>query len=225
MLLLQDKSLFPASDKEKDLLVCFFVLLIGFTQFVITPYDIPGYFFQALGMFFFLRYFTGKNVAWLGALLVTIAVATFNRETSLLILSFIAAIYFSLYRFQLKWVKWMILPALCFLIPYLYLKLAQSGGADFTDKNQLMVNLDPRNSYALRGLAFSAFVLYFILVLLNRYKTSLVLIFLVFALPYLAIIHAVGVMIEYRLWLPVIETAIVLSLIPGDGLKKEVQTL
>ena len=53
----------------------------------------------------------------------------------------------------------------------------------------------------------------------------MVLIFLVFALPYLAIIHAVGVMIEYRLWLPVIEAAIILSLIPPDALKKEIRML
>ena len=220
MAILQDKMLFPAMNKEKDLLVIFFILLVGFSQFVITPYDIPGYFFQALGMLFFLRYLGQKNPAYLAALFATIVLATFNRETSLLLLSFMAALYFFVYRFQLHWLKWMIVPVLCFAIPYLYLKLAFGGGADFTDQNQLSVNLDPRNSYALRGLAFSAFVLYFILVVLNRYKTPLVCFFLVFALPYLVIIHAAGVMIEYRLWLPVVEAAIVLSFLPADTLKK-----
>jgi len=224
MFTLEDKFLFPAAEKEKDLLVSFFILLVGFTQFVITPYDIPGYFFQAIGMFFFIRYFREKKIMHFAALLFTIAIATFNRETSLLILSFIATIYFFVYRFQVKWLKWMILPVLCFILPYLYLKLALSGGGDFTDENKLFVNLDPRNSYAIRGLAFSAFVLYFILVVLNKYKTPLIYLFLVFALPYLVIIHAVGVMIEYRLWLPVLETAVILSLIFPGVLKKDIST-
>ena len=116
----------------------------------------------------------------------------------------------------------MIVPVLCFLLPYLYLKLAASGGADFTDENKLAINLDPRNSYAIRGLAFSAFMLYIILVTFNRYKTPLAKYFLLFALPYLAIIHAVGVMIEYRLWIPVLEGALVLSLLRPDDLKQSV---
>ena len=218
---LEDKFFFPAGEKEKDLLVVLLILFIGFTQFVITPYDVPGYFFQAAGMLFFLRYLRQKSFIYLAALLVTIIVATFNRETSLLILSFMAAIYFFIHRFQLKWLKWMILPALCFVLPYLYLKLSQGGGADFTDENKLLVNLDPGNSYAIRGLAFTAFVLYFILVAVNRYKSQLVFYFLVFALPYLLIIHAVGVMIEYRLWLPVIESAIILSLLFPGALRKD----
>ena len=174
MFTLQDKNLFPATEKEKDIVISLFIFMIGFTQFVITPYDIPGYFFQALGMFFFIRYFMERKIIHLIALLLTIVIATFNRETSLLILSFMASIYFFMYRFQTKWLKWMILPVLSFIIPYLFLKMGLSGGADFTDENKIFVNLDPRNSYALRGLAFSVFILYLILVVLNKYKTSII---------------------------------------------------
>jgi len=222
---LDDHLLFSLSRPFTDLTVCFFVLLIGFTQFVVTPYDTIGYFFQAAGMLLFLRYFSTGNIATFIALLLTIAIATFNRETSLLILSFMAAVYFHTHRANWDWVKKMILPALCFLLPYLYLKLFQGGGADFTDESKLAVNLDPRNSYALRGLAFTAFVLYFILYTINKYKTPLVKYLLVFAAPYILMIHAVGVMIEYRLWLPVVEAAIILALIHPDALKRPVAPL
>lgn len=213
LFLLDDKTLFTASDHFKDLLVSFFIMLIGFTQFVVTPYDTIGYFFQAAGMLFFLKYLKTKSSIHLIALILTIAIATLNRETSLLILSFMAAVYFYIYRFDLSWIKKMILPVLAFLLPYLYLKLMQGGGSDFTDESKLAVNLDIRNTYAIRGFAFTAFVLYFILITINKFRTPLTKYFLVFALPYIVIIHAVGVMIEYRLWLPVIESAIVLSLI------------
>lgn len=216
---LDDPKLFNLSQSFRDLIVLFFILVVGFTQFVVTPYDTVGYFFQAAGMLLFLKYFTTNNSIYFAGLLLTIAMATFNRETSLLILSFMAAVYYFIYRLNPVWIKKMILPVLCFIVPYLYLKLFQGGGAAFTDENKLAVNLDIRNSYAIRGLAFSAFILYFILVTINRHKSPLVKFFLFFALPYLIIIHAVGVMIEYRLWLPVLEGAIVLALIQPTSLQ------
>jgi len=216
---LDDPRLFDLSQPFKDLIVLFFILVIGLTQFVVTPYDTVGYFFQAAGMLLFLKYFTTGKTIYFTGLLLSIAIATFNRETSLLILSFMAAIYFYIYRLNPVWIKKMILPVLCFLLPYLYLKLFQGGGAAFTDENKLSVNLDIRNSYAIRGLAFSAFILYFIMVTINRYRSPLVKFFLFFALPYLVIIHAVGVMIEYRLWLPVLEAAIILALIQPQNLQ------
>jgi len=213
MLILSNERLFPFSESSRDIAVIIFVLFAGLTQFVVTPYDTAGYFFQAAGIAFFLHFFDrGSKSAYI-ALLLTIAVATFNRETSLLILSVMAAVYFYQYRFDLSWLRPMILPVLCFLLPYLYLKFFQDGGAAFTDVSQVSVNLDPRNSYAIRGMAFSAFVIYFLLVTANRTRTSLVAYFLLFALPYLLIIHLVGVMIEYRLWVPVIESGLVLGML------------
>ena len=94
MYLLDDPVLFRISEAYRDLAVLFFVALIGFTQFVVTPYDTVGYFFQAAGMLLYLKFYrTQKPIYWV-LLLLTIVIATFNRETSLLILSFMAAVYF-----------------------------------------------------------------------------------------------------------------------------------
>ena len=49
------KALFPMEEGYKDLVICFFILLTGFTEFVVTPYDMIGYFFQAAGMLLFLK--------------------------------------------------------------------------------------------------------------------------------------------------------------------------
>jgi hypothetical protein len=211
LLIFDIRQLFPGDIKYYDLLVCFFILLTGLTQFVITPYDNPGYFFMAVAMLLFLKYFaTGKSFYFI-ILLLTIAIATFNRETSLLILAFMAAVFYSEEGLQLSWIKKMILPVLFFVLPYLFLKFFFSGGTDLTEESKLSVNLDIRNSYAIRGLAFGAFLLYFMLYILNRNRKRLVLYFLIFSLPYLIIIHVVGVMIEYRLWMPVVLGAVVLS--------------
>ena len=207
------RKFFPQDRRIKDLLICIFILFLGLTQFVVTPYDNPGYFFMALGMFLFLKYQSSGRIMYFICLLAVILVATFNRETSLLILSFMAAIYFSGERLKFSWIRKMTLPVLCFLIPYLYLKFFHNGGSSLTEENKLAVNLDITNSYAIRGLAFGAFVLYFLLSVLKRNQAKPVLYFLLFSLPYIIIIHAVGVMIEYRLWMPVLLGGLVLSLL------------
>ena len=208
------KEFFPQERQTKDLVICFFILLTGLTQFVVTPYDNPGYFFMALGIYLFLQYLSSGRVLYFVSVSGVILVATFNRETSLLLLSFIAAIYFTYEGFKIAWIRRMILPVLCFLIPYLYLKFFYNGGASITEESKLAVNLDITNSYAIRGLAFGAFLLYFMLSVQNKPRSKFVLYFLIFSLPYIIIIHAVGVMIEYRLWMPVLLGALVISMLP-----------
>ncbi|MBA2744973.1 MAG: hypothetical protein H0U44_01995 [Flavisolibacter sp.] len=227
LLKILDQEIFKLADQPgKDLAVMVFILFLGFTQFVVTPYDNPGYFFMAAGILFFLNYLNTRSSFALIALLITIAVATFNRETSLLILSFMAAVYCVRKGVQWNWVRQMILPVLCFLIPYLFLKFFYGGGAEITEASKLSVNLDIRNSYAIRGLAFGAFLLYFMLTTLNRNRNKLIPYFLLFSLPYIIIIHVVGVMIEYRLWLPVVLGAIVISFLPNQPLpaKKSIES-
>ena len=219
------KDFFPQDRQTKDLVICFFILLTGLTQFVVTPYDNPGYFFMALGSYLFLKFLSSGRKIYIFSVLGVIILATFNRETSLLLLSFIAAIYFAYEGFKISWIRRMILPVLCFVIPYLYLKLFYHGGASITEESKLAVNLDITNSYALRGMAFGAFLLYFIFSVQNKNKSKFVLYFLIFSLPYIIIIHAVGVMIEYRLWMPVLLGALVLSMLHVPMEKKETKIL
>ena len=219
LLLLDDKLL--VAGWSNDVIVCLLVVLIGLTQFVVTPYDNPGYFFQAVGMLTFLKYYkTGRSLYYL-LLLFIIVLATINRETSLLLLSFMAAIYYCVHGIKWQWIKKMVLPVLCFVTPYLLLKLATAKGATFTDSSQLLLNLNLFNFYTLAGLAFAAFAFYFVLTTSNPQKTPLAKAFLVFSLPYIIIIPTVGLMVEYRLWIPIIIGGVVLSALNFTSLKRQ----
>ncbi len=214
---LEDPDLFPIAGPYKDLIVCFLILLIGSTQFVVTPYDTPGYFFEAGGILLFLRYRKRRSPVLLALLCLLIIAATLNRETSLLILSFMAAAYFSTARKPLDWIRPMLLPGICYALVYLYLKLFVGGGR-FTDASTLQQNLNLRTPDALIGFLFAAFVVYFLIRLFPHHR-KLVVSYLVFSLPYIVIIFLVGLTIEFRLWLPVLQGGIVLSLLSLDRLK------
>ena len=216
--LFDQKGLFLPDKKWTDLVTCFFVLLIGFTQFVVTPYDTIGYFFEVLGLYLFLRFLVTRNVLFYIGLLVTIVVATLNRETSLLILSFMAAVYYSMHGTRIIAIRNLVLPVLCFLAPYLFLKLAYGGGSSFTDQSQLLFNLNLRNPYSMMGFLFAAFSIY-LMYRLNRNRPSLITAFLFCSLPYVLIIFIAGITQEFRLWMPLIQGALVLALLEVERIK------
>lgn len=207
--LFDDRLLFAIEIGHKDMAVCFFILLIGFTQFVVTPYDTLGYFFQSVGMMLFLKNLYRNNWMLLVLFLLVIVLATTNRETSLILLSFMAAIYYTVYGINLNWIKKMILPVVSFVIPYLWLKL-QPGAGKFMDESQLSSNFNLLNPFAMMGFLFAVFIIFFIYHI-NRNKPLLIHSFLFFSLPYIFIIFVAGITQEFRLWMPLIEGALILS--------------
>jgi len=218
--LFDDRKLFPGDGSIKDAVTCFFILLVAFTEFVVTPYDAIGYFFQAAGMLLFLKFLKTKNLIFYALLILDIVLATTNRETSLIILSFMAAVYFSTQGFRFSWIKTMILPVLAFAVPYLWLKLQPGAEATFTNQNLLLDNLNLRNPYGMMGLLFAGFAIYF-MYRINRNKPLLITRFLIFSLPYIIVIFVAGIMVEFRLWLPLIEGAIVLAMLDMPEVNRE----
>lgn len=219
LFLLDDRFLFPIAAAHRDLVACFLVLLAGFTQFVVTPYDTIGYFFEALGLLLFLKYLkTGNRILYVG-LLLTILVATTNRETSLILLSVMAAVYFYTQGIRWSWIRTMILPAICFLLPYLGLKLLPGGNASFSDVSQLRTNLNLLNPWSLMGFLYAAFAIW-LMYRMNRNGTRLISAFLFFSLPYLLIIFYSGLTVEYRLWMPLLEGALVLGILDLPALER-----
>lgn len=212
LLLLDHRKIFGPHTAAKDVAVLFFSTLMAFTQFVVTPYDLPGYFFEALAILLFVHHLSSRRFFFFAALCGVIVVATLNRETSLLIISFMAAVYFSQAGLKKDWMVKMVVPALCFALPYLYLKLSNTAAPAITDESQLKANFTLTNPWALMGLLFAAFVFYFCLVTLKNTQPKMIRSFLFFSLPYLLIIPTVGMMVEYRLWMPVLEAVLVLAL-------------
>ena len=211
LLLFEREKDFVTDKKHRDLLALFLILMMGMTQFVVTPYDTPGYFLQTAALIFFLHYLRSRALLSFILLLITIVIATLNRETSLLILSFMAAVYIGKDGIRLDWIKRMILPVLCFALPYLYLKLSGEGST-FTDSSLLTVNLDLGNAYALLGLAFAALMVY-LAYRMNRNSPSLITAYFLFSLPYILIIFVVGITQEFRLWMPLVHGALILGIL------------
>jgi hypothetical protein len=211
LLLFERKEDFSIDKKFRDLLALFLILMMGMTQFVVTPYDTPGYFLQTAALIFFLNYLRSGGLLSFILLLLTIFIATLNRETSLLILSFMAAVYFGKEGIRIDWIKRMILPVLCFALPYLYLKFSGEGSS-FTDASLLAINLDLGNAYALLGLAFAAMMVY-LAYRMNHNSPSLVTAYFLFSLPYILIIFVVGITQEFRLWMPLVHGALILGIL------------
>ena len=216
LLIFDHDKIFSGTRREKNLAICFLVFMIGFTQFAITPYDNLSYFFLAAGILLFLRFMLTKNWIYYIGLISVIVTATTNRESSSLIVSAMIAILYSLYALNWRWIKYMLMPVLAFVIPYFLLKAQSNAG--LTGGNTFFVNF-AANSVGLIGIVFALFVFYFIYQVVNVNNKTLIHRFLFFSLPYLIIIPMVGLMIEFRLWMPVFETGIILSFLDIQQLK------
>ena len=114
----------------------------------------------------------------------------------------------------------MILPVLAFAVPYLWLKFQPGAEGTFTNQNLLLDNLNLRNPYGMMGFLFAGFSIYF-MYRINRNKPMLITSFLIFSLPYIIVIFVAGIMVEFRLWLPLIEGAIVLAMLDMPDVNRE----
>jgi hypothetical protein len=227
LLILDLKPLFEMSNREKILISMLVTLFIGFTQFVITPYDMLSYFLFLFSFWLFLKYLQHHRPGYYVLLCATIAVATFNRESSLLILSFMAAIYLMHYKLlDWRWIKKMILPGLCFLAPYVALRIWLAGAAMVTEGQKYSVNFDLFKANGLMGVLF-LFPLVYVCVNIpvDRDNRKLATYFALMASPYIVAIPFIGRLIEFRLWVPVILALIVLGTLKPMILRGYLQAL
>ncbi len=140
-------------ESQKVFITAALVLLIGFTQFVITPYDTIGYFLLIISGLFFVKYLQTRNWFYLVLVNAAIIISTLNRESALLSLSFMAAIYFSYYGLNLKWIRYMIIPVACYLLTWVALRLYfnTGGPGTVTEGLKFWRNLDIRKMSNLMG--------------------------------------------------------------------------
>jgi len=213
LLIFDSGPFFKMSETQKIFIPAFLILFIGLTNFVITPYDNLSYFFLTLAIFSFLKYLqTAKWIHYVVSCIV-ILLATLNRESSLLILSFMAGIYISVYKIQdLRWIRKMIVPVFCFIIPYLALRYFLGGNPEVSEGSKLLANLSIFKISKLSGVLFLPVFFYMLWHMSgSRENRRLIINFLIMASPYIIIIPVIGILIEYRLWVPVLIPVIVLS--------------
>jgi len=155
LLIFDSGPFFNMSEPQKIFIPAFLILFIGLTNFVITPYDNLSYFFLTLAIFGFLKYL--QSAKWTHYILVcaVILLATLNRESSLLILSFMAGIYISAYKIQdFRWIRKMVVPVFCFIIPYVALRSFLGGDPEVSEGSKLLANLSIFKISKLSGFLF-----------------------------------------------------------------------
>jgi hypothetical protein len=211
LLLFDYQPFYDLSAQQKIFVPLFIALATGFNQFVLTPYDIISYFLLAITFLATLKHIHSSSFWWLLVLCGAITISTLTKESVVLNLSALAALLFLAHGFSTVFVKKLAAPVFVFLLTYLALKLSLNGTTDFTAGLKLAINLRPEPS-ALMGLLFALFMFYmFSGISQNNWNKKLIRYFLLFSLPFLLSIPLVGIMIEFRLWMPVLLMVVLLS--------------
>ncbi len=202
--LFDHQAWFNMNETDKIFTTVILTLIIAITQFVPTPYDMPAYFFEVITFTVFLKYLRSNN-NWL-LLLVTCALifaATLIRESAVLILSLMAAIYFTVNGLNWNWIKKMMLPVASFFVAYIGLRMyVNSTTVQISENSKLSQNLSLRPS-AMLGIFIAVIIFYLLFKAATTAENKkLVRNFIVFTLPYVVMIFFIGLLIEFRLWVP-----------------------
>jgi hypothetical protein len=214
LLYLFDSGLFEMSHIKKVFITANVILLIGFFEFVVTPYDNITYFFLILNSLLFLKFQQTRNWGLFVLLNLSIVLSTLNHESALLSLSFIAAVYFSHYGSDFRWLRLMVIPALCYLLTWIALRLFinDSGPGVVAEGLKLWRNLNILNVAGMMGFFFAIITFYFMLNIADSPgNKKMIWNFLLMASPYILMVPVIGIMVEARLWMPVIIGGVILS--------------
>jgi hypothetical protein len=212
--LFDSQAFFGMSASKKILITSGIVLLIGFTQFTLTPYDNITYFFVVLNALLGFNFLKRQNWSSLLFVCMGIIASTLNHESSLVSLAVLAGICFSCYGLNYRFVRLMVFPAACYLLTWIGLRMLIPNDPSeiISDGFKLERNFDTKDFSDLIGILSSIVTIYLLLNLTDKARNKkLVRNFLLMASPYLVIIPLVGILIEVRLWMPVILGAIILS--------------
>jgi hypothetical protein len=191
------------------LIAVFFIVIM---QYVPTNCDAVAMFFYVLGMFLTLKYLENRKIKDLVLLGITIVVSTFVRETACLNISFFAAIFIDfdeLKKRNFAFIKEIIFLVICFVLPYIGLRMMIRQDASFVEGIYLVKNFtSPHN---LTGLLFGILSIYFGYTFSDKVGRMMIRKYLFFSLPYLLMITLVGLFWETRLFMPLILTGIVMA--------------
>ncbi len=191
------------SEKSKLAISILVFLLIAISQYVLTPYDMSGLFLQIIGVWLCIQLINSGKMLYLLLFSLLMIIATLNRESAAINLSFLAALAVYKYGWNPKSLvsisKIIILPTLAFVLTYVGLRV-YFHQAEFLQGNYVLQNLSaPKN---ILGIIF--FVLCLRIGRMYGENNTLSRWFLLFALPYIGIIFWGGILWEIRLFVPVL---------------------
>ncbi len=200
------KHFYDLTDSGKSFSTVLVLLMVAVSQFVTTPYDVPAYFFEVISFLAFLKYLQTEKLLYFFASCLLISLATLIRESSAIILCLMAAVYFLNYGLDLKWIKKMILPGMTFILTYfgLHIFVNRQNTVQMVGESKLANNFNLHPT-AIMGVLMAVIIVYLMLqAALSPENKKLVRVFLLFTTPYILTIIFVGMLLEFRLWLPLI---------------------
>lgn len=209
LLLITEAKKIVAHESEKIMIIVIATLVIGISQYILTPYDCSSYFFLFFYIFLFLKYLENRSHIILFFLLLIIVISTANRESSALSISFAGVVLYQL--FGLK--KQTIFPIACMIVAYLttYIGLRfVMGSFEFASKNLFFENIGgTRNMFGI--LFWGVFFMLSLLISNNKQAVKNILIFHLLSLPYILTCFYTGILYETRLYVPIFLSCLVLS--------------
>jgi len=200
------KSLYHLNERQKIFATSFLTLIICITQFVVTPYDVLAYFLEVLAFTVFVSYMQSNKWYTMVAFCALVSIATLARESSALILSFGAALYFTMYGFQMWWIKKLVLPTMCFIITYAGLRLMYiNEPIAIAEKFTLFKNVDFSHPASYAGIMMTVVVFYLMVkATTSQMSKKLMMNYILMTLPYIIVLPFIGLLIEFRLWVPLL---------------------
>lgn len=217
-------GLYNLNRNEKIISIAILILFIGLTQFAITPYDNLSYASLALSFYLFLVYEQKKNIVTYTLLSASILFATLIRESSIILITTITTVYIAQVGFNFKLLaKKLWLPCFAFLTPYVGVRYYLSGTAEIVQSITLFRNFFYFESASnLIALAFAVTLFYLLWQYASTGNLYLFKLFILLSVPYLAMVIIAGLLIEFRLWVPIVIGTLLLCRLDMNKLSRSV---
>ena len=200
MVFITETKNFLGNQSEKILIVAVSVFTIGISQFVIVPYDISSYFFLLVFFWFLIKYLEKNSTKNLIILITILAISTFNRESSALMISLAATLLYSKFGIKKESIFPVAILGISFLIIYLGMRFSQ-GTITTNDGNLFLQNFtDPKNLFGI--IFWLVFFVFSLILAKDKASANRIWLFHFFAIPYLAMCFYTGIIYEIRLYVP-----------------------
>lgn len=201
--LVLSRNIFDQSQTKAILTTLIFNITVPIFQYVLVPYDYSSYFFNLLIIWLYFKSKSNNSITLNFLMLISIILATLNRETSALSVSFILTFeYLTANNIQIA-IRKTILPIVAFLSTYLFLRIYYGFETGVMQKFTLFLNLvSPLNLFGIFTGLFSVYILYYFSQ--NSLSVRSMKLYLIFSLPYIITSMVGGITYEIRLWAPLL---------------------
>ncbi|RMG58292.1 MAG: hypothetical protein D6722_23740 [Bacteroidetes bacterium] len=192
------------------------LLFVALTLYVVTPYDMLSYLWIVGGCLAWISWLVRGGGWWLGLFFLCVVLGTLTRESSLLLLCFAAAWGG---RGGTRLIA-LGVGSLLFAMVYLGLRILLGWDQGVFELAQWRHNIASFSGWIGLQTAFILGYLVYLFTERNQLARTLILRFLALASPYIGMILYTGLVVEIRLWAPLLLPVSLLAMIhsvPENG--------